>query len=259
MSEFDDKVVSYFNTNFAANESHDQKFIKICRDLRNAVILNENAYLDFLKNDLILNAFLICRNAALNSEALIDNNAQFDYSSVILLVCQLICNFSSRNNVCKDFLFSSKVIQYIPDLFVAATKFKSRKALAAVIAMIYNCIHDKNDLNNKRLDKFCCTKNILNQLFLSFIAQNDSPTCYQNYASVNCCDIASEWMHILMFYLIQKKFKILEIFKIIGYEKNDYLSIKYSFDINIEQVPFKFIFKLNNFYFIFLIIASNYF
>ena len=135
--------------------------IPLVKELRNSIRSNDDKNIAcYLQQENIIKYIAnICKIIAINKFTTINidsNNNNDDDSNnndinacsiVVLYLCQFIANFTACSDDQKKFLWSkengsssSYIIEYVRDMLAATVNTKSRKALAAITASIYNSI-----------------------------------------------------------------------------------------------------------------------
>ena len=172
--------------------------------VRNSCVCEEN--LDcILKHDGQVFALirLLLRKLALTS-----HKYEVD-TKLIYILCQIIANANACGSINAQHSFiDMDSCSLFKDAIAAAARVKSRKALGAAIAGLYNstCRHDdedKDSINSKktRFEKICNDRALWCQMLLALVA----PFTQQTQTTVIDIDVsneinndpAMEWMHIL--------------------------------------------------------------
>ena len=154
--------------------------------------------------------------------------------TLTVILCRLLANFTACGEISRAYLFSldqensKNCLEWLSHVLSAAVQCGSRKATAAAMTVVYNCLllneSEYHIAVQQRRDIFCTNRPILCQILLSVIENSNSNSNASDASSSQAAtrvdgadaDPALEWFHMLTFLWMKSGCMIYRIYSVVG-------------------------------------------
>jgi hypothetical protein len=141
----------------------------------------------------------------------LDNEVKWNSSVISLLIacCQALANASSSCAEAREYVWSERFGDTkLRDILAAVTCSQSDKALAALIAAIYNTVHGDSREHLQNMKLFVSNRALSSQLLMAVL--NNRHAAARTVTTVPGAkeNPVSEWMHMLVFAVVKRDYSL---------------------------------------------------